>query len=83
MAKIVELAADDAPPKGEDWAMVVVHRPGIEAQGSVVRHNRGATFYTPATGPEIERAIDKATAWADAHSIATVYVRRDARPAIA
>jgi hypothetical protein len=77
MAVIVELKAGDAPPKGEDWAMVVVHAPGIEARGSVVRHHRGATFYAPAIDAEIARATGKAAAWADAHSVETVYVRRD------
>jgi hypothetical protein len=80
MAKIVELNAHASPPKGADWAMVVVHRPGVEARGSVVRHDSGATFYAPAIDAEIARAIEKATAWADAHSVGTVYVRRDATP---
>jgi hypothetical protein len=78
MARLVELKAGDIPPKGEDWAMVVVHRPGIDARGSVVRHNMGVTFYTPAVDDEIKAAINKAGAWADARSVATVYLRRDA-----
>jgi hypothetical protein len=78
MAKIIELDAHASPPKGADWVMVVVHRPGVEARGSVIRHDRGATFYAPATDPEIARAVEKASTWADAHSVGTVYVRRDA-----
>lgn len=76
MATIVELKAHGLPPKGEDWAMVVVHRQGIGGE-SVIRHARGATFFTPAAEAEVARAINKATTWADTHSVGVVYLRRD------
>jgi dTDP-D-glucose 4,6-dehydratase len=78
MASIIELKTGENPPKGRDWAMVVVHAPGVHAVDSMIRHDLGATFYSLAADAAVDRTIDKASAWADAHTVGTVYVRREA-----
>ena len=46
MANIVELAADQSPPKGGYWAMVVINEADSTVGEPTIRHTMGATFYT-------------------------------------
>jgi hypothetical protein len=76
MASIVELLAGELPPKGAYWAMVVVNAVDATRGTATIRHTMGATFYTSPTSSEIDRTIIRASAWADAHGVESVYVCR-------
>jgi hypothetical protein len=76
MANIVELVADQSPPKDSYWAMVVINESDAALGEPTIRHAMGATFYTKPLNAAVERAIAKATAWADARGVESVYVRR-------
>jgi len=76
MPNIVELARDQMPPKGADWAMVLVNAVGATMGQATIRHSMGVTFYANPLDVEIDRAISKAMAWAKAHAVKSVYVRR-------
>jgi hypothetical protein len=74
MAGIIHIAPAADPPEGADW--VLIKREASEAfsgSGSV-SHSHGRTFYAPPP-EDISVAIDAACAWADAHSVAVVYLR--------
>jgi hypothetical protein len=76
MANIVELAADQSPPKGSHWAMVVINEADATVGEPTIRHTMGATFYTKPLNTAVDRAIARATSWADARGVEFVYVRR-------
>ena len=78
MAEVVRLKPNQNPSTDEDYAIVARDRSGrYSAEGSVVRHSKGATFYVPypASEGDLEAALAKAQSWAAEHGIKTIYIQ--------
>ena len=79
MARMVWIDRNARPPDGEDWVLIVRDEASGRyfAEGSKQTGPKEATFYnpSPASELELETAVEKAGAWADAYGVSTIYIR--------
>jgi hypothetical protein len=75
-ANIVELTADQSPPKGSHWAMVVINEADATVGAAHDSSHHGRDILHEAAQCRSRSGHRRATAWADARGVEFVYVRR-------